>query len=136
LPGRPLSVYSPKPGSPVRSRTPGGRVMVQPVVSPIRLVPNEVTTPRQSGPIGRDGGSEFCSTLRAITVFCKMVVAPLALRRALPKANGPEPALSASVLWVRTNVAKFAMAVPISLKNPFALFLAKVVLLTTSVPKF
>ena len=46
--------------------------------TPMRLVPNEVTTPRQSGPNGS------CPTLRAIRVFCKMVVAPLTLRRALP----------------------------------------------------
>ena len=49
MPGRPLSVKEPKPGSPVRSL--GWRVIVHPVGSPIRLCPSEVTPTGKPPPL-------------------------------------------------------------------------------------
>ena len=99
FPGVPSSVNSPSPGSPVRSV--GWRVMVQPVGSPTRLWPSEVTGPAQSRPF---------PVLSATSVFCSANT-PSSLR-SLPTLN--RDAFPATVQFVRMTVPLwFVSAAPL-----------------------
>src|SRR5262245_28417742 len=89
LPGVPSSVKEPSLGSPVRSL--GCRIRPHPVISPIRLLPDDVTGPAQSW-----------VALRAMMEFFTRVVAKAASPANRPTAREELAVLSATVLLIKT----------------------------------
>src|SRR5262249_37573537 len=100
----------------------GCRMMLHPVISPIRLLPREVTGPAQSWLVS--------PAFRASIVFTRRVVAFVPLKRAEPPTAG----LSAIVLFKRISVAKLAIATP-RLELVSIMLRANVVFVMIAVPR-
>src|SRR5262245_5991633 len=136
LPGVPLSVKTSRPGSPVRSL--GWSVMVQPVGSPIRLCPRDVTRPTQS--LGANTGG--LHVLRARSVLSRTtepegvsIGSTLNPLLATPPPP-PSPKLSTTVLLRSVVVPFLALLKVPPPSNLVVLLRAMVLLMTTRRPPF